>query len=340
MDKKMKRKIFEKSEDYGDLKINWDLLIFRIAIPMVIIGIFIGIGGLPFSIVGASERGIRYLFGAAQEQVLEPGLQLKVPFVGQIRTWSIEPNKLAINIPIDDAGAISKDNQIIGIRLVSYWQFDPDKLYTVATTFPGKSLENLIASQANASAKTVIGRYTIFDLAANQETIGGEIQAIMNRQLDQFPIILTQLNISNFDWSKDFDKQINATMEAAQRVRQAEQNANIAEQENKRLLIEAEAKARAQVAAAEGDLKEAELKAQARIVLANAERDAKIAEGDGIRQYNISIAQNQQIEFRVRELEIQLERAKRWDGREVPTYLPLNPAGGIVTLPVPTTQTR
>jgi regulator of protease activity HflC (stomatin/prohibitin superfamily) len=209
-------------------------------------------------------------------------------------------------------------------------------LYTVATNFPGKSLENLIASQANSSAKTVIGRYTIFDLAANQETIGGEIQAIMNRQLNQYPIILTQLNISNFDWSKDFDKQINATMEAAQRVRQAEQNANIAEQENKKQLIEAEATARAQVARAEGNLREAELIAQAIIVKANAERDAKIAEGQGIQEFNRMVAQNQGFEIQMRELEIKLERAKRWNGVEVATYLPLNPAGGIVTLPAPT----
>ncbi|MDR2370919.1 MAG: hypothetical protein LBD71_05525, partial [Treponema sp.] len=145
---------------------------------------------------------------------------------------------------------------------------------------------------------------------------------------------ITQLNISNFDWSPDFDKQINATMEAAQRVRQAEQQANIAEQENRRLAIEAEAKAKAQIAKAEGDLKEAELNAQARVVRANAEREAKIAEGEGVRQYNQLIAQNLQTEIRLRELEIELERARNWNGVEVSTYLPLNPAGGVITLPV------
>jgi hypothetical protein len=107
----------------------------------------------------------------------------------------------------------------------------------------------------------------------------------------------------------------------------------VKEQENRRLAIEAEARAKAQIAKAEGDLKEAELNAQARIVRANAERDAKIAEGEGVRQYNQLIAQNLQTEIRIRELEIDLERAKRWNGVEVPTYLPLNPAGGVVTLP-------
>ena len=33
------------------------------------------------------------------------------------------------------------------------------------------------------------------------------------------------------------------------------------------------------------------------------------------------------------ELEIELERAKKWDGRQVPEYVPLTAAGGIINLP-------
>jgi regulator of protease activity HflC (stomatin/prohibitin superfamily) len=287
----------------------------------------------PASCVGATDRGIRYTFNKPSEDVLLPGIHLRLPLVGNIRTWSIVPTKLAIDIPIDSVGAISKDNQIIGVRLVVYWQYDEDQIYTVAARYSEKAIENLLASEANSAIKTVIGTYTIFDLAANQSVIGDKVLQLIQSHIKDRPVQITQLNISNFDWSPDFDKQINATMEAAQRVRQAEQQANIAEQENRRLTIEAEARAKAQVAKAEGDLKEAELNAQARIVLANAERSAKIAEGEGIQQYNQLIAQNLQTEIKIRELEIELERAKRWNGVEVPTYLPLTPAGGIVTLP-------
>jgi regulator of protease activity HflC (stomatin/prohibitin superfamily) len=287
----------------------------------------------PTSCVGATERGIRYVFGKPSETILLPGVHLRVPFVGSVRTWSIVPSKLAIDIPIDNAGAISKDNQIIGVRLVVFWQYDGEQIYDVATKYSEKSIENLLASEANSAMKTVIGKYTIFDLAASQTEIGDQVLRLIQSHVSDRPVQITQLNISNFDWSSDFDKQINATMEAAQQVKQAEQQANIAEQANRRLAIEAEAEAKARVAKAEGDLKEAELHAQARIVRATAERDAKIAEGEGVRQYNQLIAQNLQTEIRLRELEVQLERAKRWDGVEVPRFVPLNPAGGVVTLP-------
>jgi regulator of protease activity HflC (stomatin/prohibitin superfamily) len=320
-----------KTDQYGNGQFNVPRLLKGLipAIVIIILVIFVW----PFSIVKATERGIRYMFGEATNNVLEPGIHVHTPFVGEIRTWSIVPNKLAIDIPIDNGGAISKDNQIIGARLIVYWNYDESRVYEAATKYTGKAIENMLASQANASIKTVIGSYTIFDLAANQETIGSRVMESMVKQVTSYPIQLTQLNISNFDWSPEFDTQIQATMNAAQQVKQAEQKANIAEQENRRLSIEAEAQAKAQIARAEGELRQSELNAQARIIRANAERDARIAEGEGIRQYNQLIAQNLQTEIRLRELEIELERAKRWNGVEIPTYLPLTPAGGIVTLP-------
>jgi regulator of protease activity HflC (stomatin/prohibitin superfamily) len=206
----------------------------------------------PTSCVGATERGIRYAFGKPSIETLMPGVHFRIPLIGSVKTWSIVPNKLAVDIPIDSAGAISKDNQIIGVRLVVYWQYDEDKIYDIATQYSGKAVEQLLASEANSSIKTVIGTYTIFDLAASQSVIGDKVNQLIQTHISGRPIKITQINISNFDWSPDFDKQINATMEAAQRVRQAEQQANIAEQENRRLAIEAEARAKAQIAKAEG----------------------------------------------------------------------------------------
>jgi regulator of protease activity HflC (stomatin/prohibitin superfamily) len=299
----------------------------------IIVAILIIIFCWPFTVVNANERGILYMFGEASNKVLDPGVHLHAPIVGKIKTWRITPNKLAIDIPIDNGGAISKDNQIIGARLIVYWNYDPAKLYDAATKYTDSSIENLIASQANASIKTVIGSYTIFDLAANQETIGSKVQQSIASQVANYPVVITQLNISNFDWSAEFDTQIQATMNAAQQVKQAEQKANIAEQENRRLSIEAEAQAKASIAQAEGRLRTAELDAQAAVARANGERDAAIAKATGDAESYRLMQTTLATQIRIRELDIELERAKRWNGVEVPTYLPLTPAGGIVTLP-------
>jgi hypothetical protein len=57
------------------------------------------------------------------------------------------------------------------------------------------------------------------------------------------------------------------------------------------------------------------------------------AEGQGISDYNRLIATKLSIEVQLRILEIELEKAKRWNGVEVSTYLPLTAPGSMVTLP-------
>ena len=330
-DEKKEKRPFVFYDDYGNVIFNYPKII-KTAIFCGIVLVLL-IVGRPFKIVGATERGIRYLFGAPDSVTLEPGINFHVPFVGKIKTWSISPNKLAINIPISDAGAISKDNQIIGVRVVVYWNYDESRIYDIAIGYSEKAIENLVASEVNSSTKTVIGSYTIFDLADNQSTIGDRVAQSISSKLASRPIRISQVNISNFEWSKDFDAQINATMKTAQQVKEAEQRANIAEQESKREIIESQARALANIAAAEGRLKTAELEAKAVEAKAEGDKNAKIAEGEGIQRYNQMVAQNLSVEIRLRELEIELEKAKRWDGRQVPTYVPLSPNGGIVTLP-------
>jgi DUF4097 and DUF4098 domain-containing protein YvlB len=62
------------------------------------------------------------------------------------------------------------------------------------------------------------------------------------------------------------------------------------------------------------------------------EDEAKVLEAEGIRKYNEAIAQNLNIEIRLRELEIEKIRVERWDGKYVPNNMygpiPVN-TGGI-----------
>lgn len=96
------------------------------------------------------------------------------------------------------------------------------------------------------------------------------------------------------------------------------------------LIVEAEAQK--QVKQASAKLEAEKLNAEAIKVKAQAEADAKRLEGEGIAAYNKLIAKNQELEIRLKELEIEKIKAERWDGREVANYIPLTAAGGIVNL--------
>jgi len=275
-----------------------------------------------FTIIGPTDRGILHTLGKPSQEVLTPGLQFKLPLVQRIKKWTVVPKLYRVNVGIGDDGAITKDNQVIGATIRLQYAYDEARLYEAATKFDRSTIERGIEALSVASLKAVIGNYTIFDVAVNQDTIVRQVGSRIKDNIGQYPIIISQITLENFDWSDNFDKQIQETMAAAQKVKRAEQEANIAEQENKKKKIVAEATAQAAIAEAEGRYKAAELDAKAEIERARGKSEA-----------NRMLQQNLAVEIKIRELDIEKLRAERWDGRQIPTYLPLNPAGGVVTLP-------
>jgi regulator of protease activity HflC (stomatin/prohibitin superfamily) len=274
-----------------------------------------------WNIVSSNERGLIYTLGKVSDDVLEPGLQFKMPFFQRIKTWSVVPNEYDITIDIAEDAAISKDNQSIGVRTVVYWKYDIEKLPYIAKNWNDNRIVQQLKVTSIQSIKSIVGKYTVFDLAPSQAAMANEIYDMLSKELAKstVPINVTQVSITNFDWSDEFDKQIKETMNRSQQVKQSEQEANIAEQQNRKISIEAEAKARAQVAQAQGELDAAKLRAEAQLVEAKATAEA-----------NRIKAQPSSLEFQKAQwdFEVKMERARHLaPGVEVPLYIPLAPNG-------------
>jgi regulator of protease activity HflC (stomatin/prohibitin superfamily) len=288
---------------------------------IALIGLLTAFG--TFEIISPDERGVKVTLGEVSPQDYGPGVQMKLPFVSHFETVSTQPLTNDVVIEVGAKGAVSADNQTIGLEAKVAWTYDVTKVHALVTKYPSRStLENLVNNTTYEALKAEIGRYTIFDLAKNAGKIATDAKASASAKVKDYPVIITQINLTNWDWSEDFDAQIKATMNTQQRVAQAKAEADRIEQEQRAKAITAEAGAKATVATAEGNLKAAELNAQ-----------AKRAEGQGISDYNRLIAQNLETELKFRQLEIDKIRAQKWDGRQVSQYLPLTAAGAIVTLP-------
>lgn len=315
---------FRYTDEQDGKKMKKDILSKLKSAGVALVVIIIVVVCWPISCIGASGRGVRYTFGAAGDEVLQPGINFHIPLISQIRTWDIKPNTYDLIININERGAVSSDNQIIGVEGKIVWNLDPSKIIVFVKQYGGDiaNLENIIRNSSYESLKATIGQYTIYDLPKSMTKIAEQSLAALMGKLENYPILVTQFNVTNFDWSPEFDQRINETMAATQKVKEMEQQAAIAEQKAKQQVIESEAQAKALVAKAEGEFNAAKLRAEAEIEAARGQNEA-----------NRLLSQNFTVEVRLKELEIELEKAKRWDGRQVPTYIPLNPAGGVVTLP-------
>lgn len=299
------------------------------------------------STVKSTERAVSVMFGKVQEDKdIHAGLNFKIPFIESIKKYSIEPNQLNMVIEPSINGALTRDNQTVGTTLKIVWKYDENKIVEIAKNYSEKKLENIVLTISEAGAKNIIGQYDIFSLAEKQETLSREIKARMEEIIsdNNYPLVVVDVQTTNFDWSDEFDRQIALTMNRAQEVKQSQQELEKTKIESQKQVAEAEAKRASDIARAEGEQKAAILRAegmkQASIAQAEADlrtaelrAEAKIVEGDAIKKYNESIKSSLDVELALREIEIEKIRVSRWNGVYVPNNMygpiPVNTTGGV-----------
>jgi regulator of protease activity HflC (stomatin/prohibitin superfamily) len=299
------------------------------------------------STVKSTERAVSVVFGKVQEDKdIHAGLNFKIPFIESIKKYSIEPNQLNMVIEPSINGALTRDNQTVGTTLKIVWKYDENKIVEIAKNYSEKKLENIVLTISEAGAKNIIGQYDIFSLAEKQEVLSREIKARMEEIIsdNNYPLVVVDVQTTNFDWSDEFDRQIALTMNRAQEVKQSQQELEKTKIESQKQVAEAEAKRASDIARAEGEQKAAILRAegmkQASIAQAEADlrtaelrAEAKIVEGDAIKKYNESIKSSLDVELALREIEIEKIRVSRWNGVYVPNNMygpiPVNTTGGV-----------
>lgn len=283
-----------------------------IILVLSLVFFFTSLGAI--KIISSDERGLRFTFGAISDKALQPGLHFSWPLFQSVKSIQITPIELETDIPVDSEGAITRDNQTIGAQLAIFYVYKEDQLPLMWKNFGVEKLKSIILKSMMESFKAQVGRYDIFVLPMSQDSIRMKTLKQIRQMVSNYPVIITELKITNYDWSDDFDKQIKETMNRSQQVKQKEQEKLMAEQEAQKGVVQATAKKQIAITLAEGEKAAAQLKA-----------DAKALEGEGIRKYNESIAKNIDLEIRLRTLKIEEIRVQRWNGQYVPqnNYTPI-----------------
>ena len=275
-----------------------------------------------FSIISPNQRGVKVTLGQVSDNVYQSGIVFKLPFVSKIKKYSVVPIEMSVIFGIKNDATVTKDMQSVGTEINLFYRYDENRLLEAEKEYNKKNIESTIRQALKASIKESVGRYSIYELIPNQDLISSEVLESVKQRVVDLPIYITQLSASNWDWNAEFDEQINQTMKASQLAKQATEEVKIAEQMAQKQVVEAEAK------------KETiRLEAEALVIKAENEAKAKKVEADALAYYNEKVAENYQVEIKLKELEIELERAKKWNGVEVSQYIPLTASGGIVTLP-------
>lgn len=309
---------------------------------------------MSFSIVSPTQRGVKITLGKAGDTVINPGLVMKTPIFQSVRKYDMSPKSFQIVFSIGQDAAVTSDMQSVACELNVYWTYQEDRIIDIVNGYSDSSLKSLVQSNALGAIKEVIGKYSIYEIVEKQEEVTRKVEDSLVARLSKYPVVISNLTIGNWDWSADFDDQIQNTMRMQQQSRIAAQEVEVAKQEAQKAIVQAQAdKEKAEIQAAQkvtvaeqealakeksaqGVANAAKIDADAQAykqkTIADAEAYAKKVQGEAEASYYQSLLQYAEIITTMRQLDINAQRAKNWNGVEVSTYVPLTGTGALVTL--------
>ncbi len=298
-------------------KINTKRIVLAIVCVILLI-----LGMCSYDIIEPDERGVSVTLGEIScDEPLEPGIVTHLPFVTKIERFSVVPMTYEVTFSVGDDGAITKDMQTVGSTVVVRYNYDEKRILEIVKKYRKSSIiEDAMRDCIKASLKEITGKYSIYDLIANQQDITQQLSnVVLRRMQDNYPILINSTTITNFDWADDFDRMIKETANRTQQVKQAEQEANVAAAQAQKKVREAEAERQA-----------AEEFAKAEVLRAQGEADAQKIRADAQAYEAQKIMANMNAMRAQWEYNVNLERAKRWDGKEVPDAAYVVPGTGAV----------
>ena len=221
---------------------------FKMAIGLTIAVLLICIIASAVYTVKSGERALVFTWGKLTS-VSGEGFHFKMPVAQEINIVDIRVQRT--DAP---AEAASKNMQSVKTVITVNYRLDAAKLIELYSTV-GLDVENkVISSRVQEVVKAAVARYTADELLVKRETIKDEISESLTRQLAQYFIIVEfgGVQITNFSFSKEFDR-------AIEEKQVAEQKALTAKNDLERIKVEAEQ----QVAHAQGQAEAIRIQAEA-----------------------------------------------------------------------------
>ncbi|MBM7568398.1 prohibitin family protein [Paenibacillus sacheonensis] len=199
-----------------------------------------------FATVQYGNVGLYKTFGKLNDNILAPGIHLKIPFVQSIIQVNVQVTKAET-----DTSASSKDLQPVSTHVAVNYSVDKASAYKLMNDVGG-SFDNVIVNPAiQEIVKEVTARYPAEDLIAKRDIVAGEVRDALTKRLAKYDLLVNDINIVNFKFSDAFDQSIEAKQVAQQQALKAENDL-------KRVQIEAQQK----VAQAQAEAESLKLKKQ------------------------------------------------------------------------------
>jgi len=203
------------------------------------------------TIIQPGSVGVVIRLGEAQPNALEEGIHFVIPFITQVRELNVQILRAEVK-----TAAASKDLQMVNAALVVNYRVDKTKAVVLFREIGTDYLRKVIEPAIQEAFKADSAKYTAEELITERASVSLGIRESISSRLIHFGVVVDAVNITDFDFSPEFNKAIEAKMTAVQRALQAER-------ELERYRFEAQQKVETAKGEAEAIMEKAKAEAEA-----------------------------------------------------------------------------
>lgn len=190
--------------------------------------------------IKSGEVGIRLRFGKVINGETNEGINFKIPIIEKIEKMNVRVQKVEAN-----TNSSSKDLQEVQMSLAVNYQIDKANATNLYKNV-GTSYEEIILEPAiQESIKAITSKYTAEELITNRSEVSIKCMEELAKKVEKYGLKVNDFNITNFNFSEEFNKAIEEKQVAEQKVLTAKQELEREkiEAEKKIVIAEAEKKA-------------------------------------------------------------------------------------------------
>jgi regulator of protease activity HflC (stomatin/prohibitin superfamily) len=189
---------------------------------IVLVIIVILILGASIKIINQYERGVVFRLGKVQGSIKQPGLQLIIPIIDQLRKVSLR----IITLPIESQKIITKDNVSIDVAAVAYYKVDDPIKAVIA-------IENVVSAIyqiAQTTVRNIVGQSSLDEVLSKTSKINEAIKSILDSATEAWGVYVSTVELKDIQLPE-----IMQSAMAAEAVAEREKRAKIIAAEGEQL---------------------------------------------------------------------------------------------------------
>ncbi|MBD3270400.1 prohibitin family protein [Candidatus Peregrinibacteria bacterium] len=198
-----------------------------IVLAIVIIFVVIPVLMTSWVVINPGERGVLVRLGEVQT-TYGTGFYFKFPYIDSVKILTVQTQKEEMEVD-----AASRDLQQLTTKVALNYHINPNQVAELYENIGTDYVRRIIQPAIEESTKAAIAKFTAEEAITKRPDVKSELRSQLQERLQKNYLSLDDISIVNFRFSPEFDEAIEAKQTA-------EQNALKAQNDLRRIQVEAQ----------------------------------------------------------------------------------------------------